>query len=158
MRAWLPSRRSTEHQIGGFVITAEGHRRSGRSTGLNGGYFVVASLLCMPMARIPFSRRRARLAPAAQISVSAGKAEAGRMAAGLACEGKRVRARSSPQAANKSQERARGASSEQPLREEGARIGYGRKRNRHDSASSLRLRSAIGRAARLPAPIEGTGQ
>ena len=31
--AWLPSRRSTEHQIGARVITAEGQRRSGKGTG-----------------------------------------------------------------------------------------------------------------------------
>src|SRR3546814_12068882 len=47
--AWLPSRRSTEHQIGGSVITADGHRRSGRSTGLNGTYFSVASTVCLAM-------------------------------------------------------------------------------------------------------------
>lgn len=31
--AWLPSRRSTEHQIGALVSTCEGQRRSGRLTG-----------------------------------------------------------------------------------------------------------------------------
>src|SRR6267154_5764334 len=37
--SWLPSRRSTAHQIGGLVMTALGHRRSLRSTGLKGTYF-----------------------------------------------------------------------------------------------------------------------
>src|SRR5471032_24682 len=37
--AWLPSRRSTAHQIGGLVITAFGHLRSLISTGLYGTYF-----------------------------------------------------------------------------------------------------------------------
>ncbi|CAM5780656.1 hypothetical protein CPER28S_00642 [Cellulomonas persica] len=32
IRAWLPSRRSTAHQRGAFVMRASGHRRSGRST------------------------------------------------------------------------------------------------------------------------------
>ena len=37
--AWLPSRRSTAHQIGGLVMTLDGHCRSGRSMGLKGTYF-----------------------------------------------------------------------------------------------------------------------
>src|SRR5262249_9134936 len=37
--AWLPSRRSTAHQIGGLVMTRDGHRRAGKSIGLNGTYF-----------------------------------------------------------------------------------------------------------------------
>ena len=37
--AWLPSRRSTAHQIGGLVMTLLGHCRSGRSIGLKGTYF-----------------------------------------------------------------------------------------------------------------------
>ena len=40
--AWLPSRRSTAHQIGGLVMTAFGHLRSGRGTGLKGTYFSAA--------------------------------------------------------------------------------------------------------------------
>src|ERR1700753_3569751 len=39
IRAWLPSRRSTAHQIGGLVITAFGHFRSLISIGFNGTYF-----------------------------------------------------------------------------------------------------------------------
>src|SRR5262245_48475031 len=39
IRAWLPSRKSTAHQIGGLVMTALGHRRSLRSMGLKGTYF-----------------------------------------------------------------------------------------------------------------------
>src|SRR5215468_2459938 len=39
INAWLPSRRSTAHQIGGLVMTALGHRRSLRSMGLKGTYF-----------------------------------------------------------------------------------------------------------------------
>ena len=37
--AWLPSRRSTAHQIGGLVMTLDGHCRLGRSMGLKGTYF-----------------------------------------------------------------------------------------------------------------------
>src|SRR5690606_264493 len=40
IRAWLPSRRSTEHQIGGAVMARVGHRRSGRSMGRTGVYLV----------------------------------------------------------------------------------------------------------------------
>ena len=36
--AWLPSRRSTAHQRGAFVITALGQVRSGRSMGVKGWY------------------------------------------------------------------------------------------------------------------------
>src|SRR6476646_6661251 len=39
IRAWLPSRRSTAHQIGGLVMTLLGHCRSLISIGLNGTYF-----------------------------------------------------------------------------------------------------------------------
>ena len=38
--AWLPSRRSTLHQMGGWVRTRLGQRRSGRVTGGNALYFV----------------------------------------------------------------------------------------------------------------------
>ena len=38
MRAWLPSRRSTAHQRGAWVMTVLGHVRSGRSMGANGVY------------------------------------------------------------------------------------------------------------------------
>src|SRR5689334_18007460 len=37
--AWLPSRRSTAHQIGALVMTLDGHCRFGRSMGLKGTYF-----------------------------------------------------------------------------------------------------------------------
>ena len=40
--AWLPSRRSTAHQIGGLVMTTPGHLRSLMSIGLNGMYFSAA--------------------------------------------------------------------------------------------------------------------
>ncbi len=33
IRAWLPSRRSTAHQRGAFVMRLSGQVRSGRSTG-----------------------------------------------------------------------------------------------------------------------------
>ena len=36
---WLPSRRSTAHQIGAWVMVRDGHCRSGRSTGGQGRYF-----------------------------------------------------------------------------------------------------------------------
>ena len=36
--AWLPSRRSTLHQIGALSMTRVGHCRSGRSIGGNGRY------------------------------------------------------------------------------------------------------------------------
>ena len=36
--AWLPSRRSTEHQRGAFVSFLSGHVRSGSSRGTNGRY------------------------------------------------------------------------------------------------------------------------
>src|ERR1035437_5199929 len=41
MRAWLPSRRSTEHQIGAFQISRLGHSRSARRVGRGrkGTYF-----------------------------------------------------------------------------------------------------------------------
>ena len=38
--AWLPSRRSTQHQIGALSMTRDGHWRSGRSMGGNGAVFV----------------------------------------------------------------------------------------------------------------------
>ena len=38
--AWLPSRRSTEHQIGARVIVWSGQVRSGRATAGTGRYFV----------------------------------------------------------------------------------------------------------------------
>src|SRR5438045_787948 len=38
IRAWLPSRRSTLHQIGGVVIARLGHVRSAISMGVNGRY------------------------------------------------------------------------------------------------------------------------
>src|ERR1044071_61122 len=40
--AWLPSRRSTLHQIGAFVSVRLGHCRSGKCTGGNGRYFIDA--------------------------------------------------------------------------------------------------------------------
>ena len=36
IRAWLPSRRSTLHQRGAWVITRDGHVRSGSRIGVNG--------------------------------------------------------------------------------------------------------------------------
>ena len=38
MRAWLPSRRSTAHQRGAWVMTVFGQVRSGRAIGVNGSY------------------------------------------------------------------------------------------------------------------------
>jgi hypothetical protein len=38
-RAWLPSRKSTEHQIGAWVSTRPGHCRSAMGTGGKGRYF-----------------------------------------------------------------------------------------------------------------------
>ena len=40
IRAWFPSRRSTEHQIGAFSITFEGHDLFALLTGLYGLYFL----------------------------------------------------------------------------------------------------------------------
>src|SRR6185295_4774325 len=37
--AWLPSLRSTAHQIGALVMTLDGHCRFGRSMGLKATYF-----------------------------------------------------------------------------------------------------------------------
>src|SRR5581483_620674 len=37
--AWLPSRKSTLHQIGALVMVRPGHFRSGRLMGWNGRYF-----------------------------------------------------------------------------------------------------------------------
>src|SRR6185369_13424928 len=37
--AWLPSRKSTLHQIGASVMVRPGHFRSGKLTGWNGRYF-----------------------------------------------------------------------------------------------------------------------
>jgi hypothetical protein len=39
MSAWLPSRRSTEHHNGAFVVTLFGQVRSFSTTGMNGVYF-----------------------------------------------------------------------------------------------------------------------
>ncbi len=36
--AWLPSRRSTLHQIGARVMARDGHCRSGNATGWTGRY------------------------------------------------------------------------------------------------------------------------
>src|ERR1700692_1700656 len=45
IRAWLPSRRSTAHQIGAWVIVPLGHRRSARSMGGTiGRYFFENSI------------------------------------------------------------------------------------------------------------------
>ncbi len=38
IRAWLPSRRSTEHHRGALVSLLSGHVRSGSSSGTNGWY------------------------------------------------------------------------------------------------------------------------
>src|SRR5262245_57851592 len=43
-RAWLPSRRSTLHQIGACVRTRFGHWRSGNATGGNGRYLLDGTL------------------------------------------------------------------------------------------------------------------
>src|SRR6185295_20197285 len=43
-RAWLPSRRSTLHQIGASLMTRVGHRRSGKLMGWNGRYFLAGSI------------------------------------------------------------------------------------------------------------------
>src|SRR5262245_5275100 len=54
--AWLPSRRSTEHQVGAFVMTLSGHVRSRRPTGGNGRYFskgIVFVLTGVAMVRGP---------------------------------------------------------------------------------------------------------
>ena len=40
IRAWLPSRRSTLHQMGALVITASGQERSVRRTGAAGRYLM----------------------------------------------------------------------------------------------------------------------
>ena len=40
--AWLPSRRSTEHQMGAFSSRREGHWRSGSVIGGQGTYFFMA--------------------------------------------------------------------------------------------------------------------
>ena len=58
--AWLPSRRSTEHQMGGWVMTAPGQVRSGRSIGWKGGYLSVGSMLGMATKRSSVSARRDR--------------------------------------------------------------------------------------------------
>jgi hypothetical protein len=36
--AWLPSRRSTAHQRGAWVVTFSGQVRSGSAIGVNGAY------------------------------------------------------------------------------------------------------------------------
>jgi len=50
-RAWLPSRRSTLHQIGACVSVRLGHWRLGRRTGGNGRYFVIGGF-CMTKGRV----------------------------------------------------------------------------------------------------------
>jgi hypothetical protein len=42
-RAWLPSRRSTLHQMGGRVSVRLGHWRLGKATGGKGRYFVTGA-------------------------------------------------------------------------------------------------------------------
>src|SRR6185369_6309471 len=41
--AWLPSRKSTLHQIGALVMVRPGHLRSGKLNGWNGLYLVLGS-------------------------------------------------------------------------------------------------------------------
>ena len=45
IRAWLPSRRSTAHQIGAWVMVRDGHWRSGKSIGGQGLYLAAKSIL-----------------------------------------------------------------------------------------------------------------
>ena len=45
-RAWLPSRRSTLHQIGALVMILSGHWRSGRLTRWKGTYFFSCCISC----------------------------------------------------------------------------------------------------------------
>src|SRR5262249_5826956 len=49
--AWLPSRKSTLHQIGALVMVLLGQVRSGRLIGANAGY-VWKFILCMVFARV----------------------------------------------------------------------------------------------------------
>src|SRR5688500_2746272 len=57
IRAWLPSRRSTEHQRGAFSIRLFGHVRSSSTRGRNGRYFSKGIFLgfvgCGAITRVP---------------------------------------------------------------------------------------------------------
>src|SRR4051812_8667926 len=55
--AWLPSRRSTLHQMGGLVITCEGQVRSASAIGWNGRYLTDGSIF---MGLSQLRRRAAR--------------------------------------------------------------------------------------------------
>ena len=46
-RAWLPSRRSTLHQTGAWVMVLSGQVRSGRAMGAKGLYFRQPCLMAM---------------------------------------------------------------------------------------------------------------
>src|SRR5437763_9020378 len=62
MRAWLPSRRSTEHQRGAFSIRLFGHVRSSSTRGRNGRYFSKAIFLGFVgwggMGFVPFRQQK----------------------------------------------------------------------------------------------------
>src|ERR1044071_9872736 len=70
--AWLPSRRSTEHQVGALSMVRGGHLRSGRLTGENARYLWI---VISDIKELPGSDR-----------------QLGRSNAGGGCDGRRERA------------------------------------------------------------------
>src|SRR5215470_7354069 len=63
MRAWLPSRRSTEHQRGAFTSFLSGQIRSGSSSGMKGRYLSKAIFLGVTGRGGMFTPRQARVVP-----------------------------------------------------------------------------------------------
>ena len=58
--AWLPSRRSTLHQTGGFPMVRDGHWRSVRETGSKGRYFRAGSVNAFSVPAYPAEPRLQR--------------------------------------------------------------------------------------------------
>src|SRR5215831_5839262 len=63
MRAWLPSRRSTEHQRGALTSFLSGQVRSGSSSGMKGRYLAKAIFLGVTGRGGMFTPRQARVVP-----------------------------------------------------------------------------------------------
>src|SRR6185295_2539248 len=55
--AWLPSRKSTLHQIGALVMVRPGHLRSGKLNGWNGLYLVLGSTRMADILKSLFNNR-----------------------------------------------------------------------------------------------------
>src|SRR4051812_11777269 len=86
MSAWLPSRRSTEHHCGAWVMTLDGHVRSGRSMGGNAEYrengigdgcwiFLTGFLVSHLLGRPGMFSSATRVRPVSEALVAAAKEE-----------------------------------------------------------------------------------